>query len=559
MTIEVKVSTTAPTAKNMSGAVIVIPSMTTPDVFQEGVKAMDRKDLNSLDMRFLLPWAKTIVYTERCRRKSNGQPLSVLNKNPTSTTNVVITRKKPVSSGTVAKTAKTSTTTPKVNAIGSSSPPPPPPLSSSASTAFSSVVTSRAKTSGSCCSSSTTLNQKTKLLVTKATTAEQFKEMIMTMDRKALNTIDIRTLPTWARSLLHNERCLRKNIETSPAPTPTTAKTTSTMSKTDKTIHSLAISFAHVPAKVDLLEEPCFTLSSITAPSYTRRVEPVAGSHGKAKVNFNNSYGTSSSTRLYNHRRGLGSYDSSRITSKNSNTCKSALKSSNNRNSSDEHVEYWIGHYDKTLSKSFKPLQEEDGKTIDGRHLHDALVLAALDPRLTILSKDCEIVYDEDLIEYTSYFLGPTAGCRRQSREMKGRFECLTCTVGDKDKDKTNNVQRKRDGPRNWDSNVIFTEFWYRNHRVNPQSLSRGIKDTFSYRSLIHSQRCRGCEKYMKAILDPVVYIDRALKAIEIWSGRRKPIERDEEEEEEGDRRPHDRDRCHGCDIGRCRKGGGQR
>lgn len=155
---------------------------------------------------------------------------------------------------------------------------------------------------------------------------------------------------------------------------------------------------------------------------------------------------------------------------------------------------------------------------IDGSFLHDDLAAAAVTK-----GQNFTLVYDRSLRENQ-------ISVSARSRGMFGRFHCTGCIL--------------KGHPREWSSAIVCTEFLF----VDPPGRSN---KTVQYRCSIHSQKCRGCEKYMEPGLDHDQYVAKALRGFELWTGNREAEENDDTVTEP--QKPHDRKRCHGCQVGKCR------
>ncbi|KAG0042045.1 hypothetical protein BGZ83_000966 [Gryganskiella cystojenkinii] len=167
----------------------------------------------------------------------------------------------------------------------------------------------------------------------------------------------------------------------------------------------------------------------------------------------------------------------------------------------------------------------------DGFRLHVPLSLAATDA-----CKSYDLVYDRNL--HASPRRGGRYGSssgnvRTYERSMFGLFTCTSC--------------RSSGRARVWTSAQISTEYWF--------SISKDVSGDMAvqYRVLIHAQKCRGCEQYMEPKLDQAKYVEKTLKAFDLWTGCR-PAEEGDSGDEGKLTPPHDKARCHGCLVGRCHR-----
>ena len=211
--------------------------MTTPEVFQEGVNTMDRKDLNSLDQRYLLPWAEAIVHRERSRRKSEDELTTMTNTNLAATTTMI---------STTTTTVTTTTTTKKATVAAKAPLAPTVPVTSKVPAAAAVVATSSSSSpSISSSSTSPSLEEIFKLLVAN-TTPSEFQKKAMEVDRKHLNMLDIGTLPTaWARSIVHQERLRRKREDDASTAVLTDDKTVKSLDVTAKTTKAKGMAYTN--------------------------------------------------------------------------------------------------------------------------------------------------------------------------------------------------------------------------------------------------------------------------------------------------------------------------
>jgi len=170
----------------------------------------------------------------------------------------------------------------------------------------------------------------------------------------------------------------------------------------------------------------------------------------------------------------------------------------------------------KTMMR-FRPASNQRS-VIDGSSLHDDLAAAAVNGCMNFT-----LVYDRSLRENQ---LSVSA----RSRGMFGRFHCTSCI--------------QKGIPREWSSAVVCTEFLL---SIPTGRLNKAVR----YQCSIHSQKCRGCEKYMEPDLDRNQYTQKALRAFELWTGNREA--EDSDDRVVGSQKPHDRARCHGCQVGKCR------
>jgi len=137
---------------------------------------------------------------------------------------------------------------------------------------------------------------------------------------------------------------------------------------------------------------------------------------------------------------------------------------------------------------------------------------------------------------------GENSDYRYGERSVKGIFDCHSCRPH-----------------RAWTSSVISTEIWFsettdRNSvHDGPRKRKARKRQSCSYRVLIHSQKCRGCRRYVEPKIDVEDFSRKMILALDLWMGNR-----DAETEPEDDyypTRPHAASLCHGCEVGVCREG----
>ncbi|KAF9387320.1 hypothetical protein CPB97_002658 [Podila verticillata] len=146
------------------------------------------------------------------------------------------------------------------------------------------------------------------------------------------------------------------------------------------------------------------------------------------------------------------------------------------------------------------PAREE----VEGDYLHDAVLLRA----------DYDLTYDKSLAKSTTVRYG--------TRSVVGQFVCTAC---------------RPHNPMKWNSGVVCTELWF----------SPG---TNRYRTLLHSQRCKRCNRYAEPELDRGNYVHKIIRALDLWKGLREPeLSSSKNRVRTGH---HDRQRCHGCLKGVC-------
>ncbi|KAF8981464.1 hypothetical protein BGZ52_002830 [Haplosporangium bisporale] len=149
------------------------------------------------------------------------------------------------------------------------------------------------------------------------------------------------------------------------------------------------------------------------------------------------------------------------------------------------------------------PLAREEA---EGDYLHSAVLLRA----------DYDLTYDKSLSKSTTVRYG--------TRSVVGQFVCTAC-------------QSHR--PKMWISGVVCAELWF----------SPG---TSRYRTLLHSQRCKRCNRYAEPELDRDNYVHKIIRALDLWKGLRQPaLSSPKNHVRTG---PHDSQRCHGCLKGVCTK-----
>ncbi|KAF9117842.1 hypothetical protein BGW39_001752 [Mortierella sp. 14UC] len=154
------------------------------------------------------------------------------------------------------------------------------------------------------------------------------------------------------------------------------------------------------------------------------------------------------------------------------------------------------GH--KKLPISRPPAKLTSGNEFDGGYLHAAVAREAGNYK-----------YKQDLTQATEVI-------HDGSRSTFGRFSC------------------HKPHPRSWSSGKICIEIF--------------LASDDRYRTILHAQQCRGCGVYVKPEIDEESYAKKVVGALELWTGRR-------ERQEPSDFKrtpPHDRKRCHGCQIGVC-------
>ncbi|KAF8938486.1 hypothetical protein BGZ58_000803 [Dissophora ornata] len=143
---------------------------------------------------------------------------------------------------------------------------------------------------------------------------------------------------------------------------------------------------------------------------------------------------------------------------------------------------------------------------VDGAYLHEALAKEA----------GYTLVYDENLK------VGKDG--RYGGRSIVGKFTCTKC---------------RPKNPRVWNSGIIATELW--------------LSTSNRYRTLLHSQKCKACNNYAEPEVDIDNYVYKVVRAFDLWKDLREPELRNPGESIIT--APHDSERCHGCEIGICRKG----
>ncbi|KAF9948485.1 hypothetical protein BGZ70_002202 [Mortierella alpina] len=353
------------------------------------------------------------------------------------------------------------------------------------------TTTTAAATAATAVAATVTTVRSTFQLKRSATKADsstaELKKMLQGLDRRELNMIDMRTIPPWARTITDQERCRRKKKD--KALDLVTASAGPSGGKTALTAKKKARGAAAVTAVPPAATITVFSRTSSACNSSDRTI----GALDKSK---DDDTGNSDAKVIGTKLRKLPTED------QNKNTEKTGPK-----------------------------LPEVQRTTVDGFYLHDQLVMAAA-KRSASSMWDCNIVYDHTLRESYTY----NGNGETRTRDMFGRFNCTTCYLP------------KSHRARSWHSAEVFTEFWYSH---TPATGRRDTRDTLRYQSLIHSQKCRGCEKYMEAGLDRENYVNTAIKAFELWTARRDRLYQDGDLDGEDKRtKPHDTKRCHGCIMG---------
>ncbi|KAF9154326.1 hypothetical protein BG015_001239 [Linnemannia schmuckeri] len=146
------------------------------------------------------------------------------------------------------------------------------------------------------------------------------------------------------------------------------------------------------------------------------------------------------------------------------------------------------------------PRKLAGGKEFDGSYLHAAVARES----------DSRYKYDDNLTKATSR--------RDGSRSILGHFICKACNPS-----------------RSWYSGNICTELF--------------IASNDRYRTILHAQQCRRCETYIMPEVDEGNYVQKIVSALDLWINR---PERKEFPSDYRKTKPHDKERCHGCQIGVC-------
>ncbi|KAF9103772.1 Chitin synthase, class 1 [Mortierella sp. AM989] len=129
---------------------------------------------------------------------------------------------------------------------------------------------------------------------------------------------------------------------------------------------------------------------------------------------------------------------------------------------------------------------------VDGAYLHDALAKEV----------SYHLLYDKDLGE----------PARHRVRSVVGQFTCMHC---------------RSNKPHVWKSGVIATEMW--------------LSTSNRYRTLLHSQKCKYCNRYAEPEVDVDNYVRKVKWVFDLWKGLRAPEAKDSERHEFTG--PHDEDR----------------
>ncbi|KAF9544722.1 hypothetical protein EC957_011728 [Mortierella hygrophila] len=156
-------------------------------------------------------------------------------------------------------------------------------------------------------------------------------------------------------------------------------------------------------------------------------------------------------------------------------------------------------------SSTLPPPKLVQGKEFDGADLHAAVIRGS----------GHRYKYNQQLSNDTSDRPG-------QSRFIVGSFTCTRCS---------------RTRSHTWHSGVICTEIFFT------------LDDR--YRTILHAQQCRRCQAYVKPEVDEDNYVKKIVSALDLWSGRRERLESTGDFKETD---PHDEERCHGCQIGVCKR-----
>ncbi|KAG0292539.1 hypothetical protein BGZ96_004022 [Linnemannia gamsii] len=160
-----------------------------------------------------------------------------------------------------------------------------------------------------------------------------------------------------------------------------------------------------------------------------------------------------------------------------------------------------------SASPPLKPPKLSPGKEFEGLDLHDAVVRGS-GPHYT---------YNDQLFNATSHR-------KNMSRDIVGSFTCHNCTY----------LRRRA---HTWPSGVICTQVFF-----TPDG---------QYRTILHAQQCRRCEAYVEPVVNEDNYVKKIVSALDLWTGRRERL-RPKWDEDEKETPPHDKKRCHGCQIGVC-------
>ncbi|GJJ71613.1 hypothetical protein EMPS_03963 [Entomortierella parvispora] len=190
----------------------------------------------------------------------------------------------------------------------------------------------------------------------------------------------------------------------------------------------------------------------------------------------------------------------------------------------------------------------------DGRHLHEHLVMA-LEEEDGDGIPAYDLVYDSDLGD-------TTPRVHYGNRENKALFLCYACRPTRRQQDEQRRAVSTKRIPRVWTSSVVFTEYWLVSHDTDPidstptPTDTADTADTTRYRVVIHAQKCRCCERYIKPKLMPKKFVHKTIQAFNLWTGRRNWVHDAADDYLNLHRSvgQHDSTRCHGCEIGRCRR-----
>ncbi|KAF9397795.1 hypothetical protein BGX21_008496 [Mortierella sp. AD011] len=128
------------------------------------------------------------------------------------------------------------------------------------------------------------------------------------------------------------------------------------------------------------------------------------------------------------------------------------------------------------FTRSRRPMEVEE---VDGAYLHDFV--------------EAKATYD---LKYDGSLDGvSTKSVRYGERSVVGDFTCNYCRQSD---------------PYVWTSGVISTEIWLY------------TKSPCRYRTLLHSQKCRRCNRYAEPNVDVDNYARKVTSAFDLWKGLRK-------------------------------------
>ncbi|GJJ74256.1 hypothetical protein EMPS_06614 [Entomortierella parvispora] len=323
---------------------ILLTPGASPALLAAEVTKVDRQELNRLDMSSTPVWARHIIHQERCRRKIQDQRLGKPNTSSTA-----------AASPTITTAATTSTTT-------TSAQPKIPPTTTAASMA------------------ATAAKSTYKLKLPAKATAkalEDLRDKLPKLDRTDLNMISMQTTPSWARSLINNERCRRKKVDT---------PVESVLKSLEVAMETSSAEASATPAEV-----------AARASAFADTAEPSSDNSGyvlSSDDDFEPISPSTSSSALPTHRAIVAKAEKPRKKQKNPGKA---------------------GNYGRPVASQ---------KTKDGSYLHDELVEAAANKTTSSLW-DCTLIYDSTLKQSESMH----SDIEQRGRDMFGRFHCTSCRM----------------------------------------------------------------------------------------------------------------------------------